>query len=620
MPFFRYNDSLIGVANVTLSPLLACRSHYRCQTSNKTYPTINQLRSAQELAAKVRNVRRQRERGMSTIPVKADGCAVVVTRSCDGYVPIIHSEQNDRKRGGSSRYANDTSVEGGKKRVGATRIVLSLEDLGPLEPAMPDLDAEPPAVATHTSAAPPSSSVAGNQSEQQQHSQMAVEAVGNVTDGENDDVSGNRNVNAEEASCVVVPTQSAVGPGDGEQEGEGSIPQAQEHNIPEPLRPSHAAALADPRKLEEMIEREVDRRLGTREAKAMQELEVWRRTEEAAWFVQLANKERQVLERVNVKALAAEGARAEQAKEAEKKYNRLEKSLANMVMEIETHRRKLRMKQDQLANTTVSKREELQLLEKQIKEKLEHERLLMKYKLDSLEKQLRFAKKESDESKTNLLQTEEDFAKYRALQRETPESMLRAQVAKLQIENSELHSRLQREEMSGEAQKTENSQLQETIQKLARVLREERDSRTRKELNQLRLDYVAREERYVLDCDRQQLGDIKKELDNLRFWGLAANAQKGTPDGIFSPDMVTSQGPPHQSSPPPPPREHAAADPSNPAGSVQKPAAMMQQQRHQTELGRLVAEKAELLESGSYDCDHYMIRELDRLIHLQQQH
>jgi hypothetical protein len=633
----RNTDSLIGVASVALSPLLACRPHFRCQNTNKTYADVGKLRAARELATKVRQVRRQREPAVKA--TDDDDVAITVTRSCDGYVPITQSRTSEGV--------------GGKTRVGATRVVLSLEDLGPLEPAMPGYIVPPPVP-------PPASSARTARPEQQQPHTLENYSV-------QEEGSGNENATQPpfltgkvlllpqshtflaSASCIpslphsfplpqeqslaedenfaqvesekahrqleqqanrllhasAVPQDNHVLEEDDDQ-GAHSVLQFQQQPIPEPAAPP----MLDPRAVEAMVEREVVRRFEIREAQAQQELEVWRRTEEAAWYVQLATKERQVLERVQVEALAAEESRAEQAREAAKNYNRLQNKLTKFITEVEAQKRKLQMEQDQLANTTVLKREELQLLEKRIKEKLEHEKLLMKYKLDSLEKQLNFAKKESSDAKSNLLQTEEEFARYRASQRETPESFLRAQVAKLQIENAELHSKLQREEMTSEAQKMESAQLQETVQKLARVLRDERDFRSRKELNQLRLDYVTREERYVLDCDRKQLGDIKKELDNLRFWGLASNNQRSISVQGTSPKTNQLQfQPSHHSSLPPPPLR----------GEEQKPRATGLSQTGDAELRRLILEKEELLESGSYDRDHYLIRELDRLIHLQQQ-
>lgn len=38
----------------------------------------------------------------------------------------------------------------------------------------------------------------------------------------------------------------------------------------------------------------------------------------------------------------------------------------------------------------------------------------------------------------------------------------------------------------------------------------------RREMEQLRLEYLAREERFMLDGDRNELRTIKQELDELR--------------------------------------------------------------------------------------------------------
>ena len=48
---------------------------------------------------------------------------------------------------------------------------------------------------------------------------------------------------------------------------------------------------------------------------------------------------------------------------------------------------------------------------------------------------------------------------------------------------------------------------------------QERESTcARRDMEQLRLEYLAREERFMLDGDRNELRTIKQELDELRYY------------------------------------------------------------------------------------------------------
>lgn len=48
-------------------------------------------------------------------------------------------------------------------------------------------------------------------------------------------------------------------------------------------------------------------------------------------------------------------------------------------------------------------------------------------------------------------------------------------------------------------------------------LQERESTCARREMEQLRLEYMAREERFHLDGDRNELRSIKQELDELRY-------------------------------------------------------------------------------------------------------
>ena len=67
------------------------------------------------------------------------------------------------------------------------------------------------------------------------------------------------------------------------------------------------------------------------------------------------------------------------------------------------------------------------------------------------------------------------------------------------------------------------SQLSRVVKELQAERREKREA-SEKGLEQLRLQYLAREERYILDGDRQELRNIK-ELDSLRRANMFGGAK-----------------------------------------------------------------------------------------------
>lgn len=65
----------------------------------------------------------------------------------------------------------------------------------------------------------------------------------------------------------------------------------------------------------------------------------------------------------------------------------------------------------------------------------------------------------------------------------------------------------------------EKEQHKAYVHQLARALRREQEKQAaaaRHQVEQLRVEYLAREEKFVLDGDRRELMTIKKELDTLR--------------------------------------------------------------------------------------------------------
>ncbi len=148
--------------------------------------------------------------------------------------------------------------------------------------------------------------------------------------------------------------------------------------------------------------------------------------------------------------------------------------------------------------------------------------------------------------------------------------------AALERERSEKHKALlQREEFRAHIHK-----LGEALQR-----HQEKDAvAAKRELEQLRLDYLAREERFMLDGDREELQRIKRELECLKT--SAPPATTGTSSGN------TSLG----------------GGATIPVASVLPKTGSMNE--------KLLQWRAELLKQGN-SLEHRVIRDIDRQIGLQ---
>ena len=124
------------------------------------------------------------------------------------------------------------------------------------------------------------------------------------------------------------------------------------------------------------------------------------------------------------------------------------------------------------------------------------------------------------------------------------------------------------------------AQLGRLVRELQAVRREQRLVAERN-MEQLRLQYIAREERYVLDGDRQELRSIKNELDDLKRLSQAQQQQ--------------------------PPQQRQAQAPTPSRGGRVVGGGSGEEERQ-----RLVNEKADLLATGVYSANHPIIKQLDK--------
>ena len=87
------------------------------------------------------------------------------------------------------------------------------------------------------------------------------------------------------------------------------------------------------------------------------------------------------------------------------------------------------------------------------------------------------------------------------------------------VEKAEIESKRVQLEAESQVKDQTLQQYKEQLSRLVKELQAERREKreaSEKGLEQLRLQYLAREERYILDGDRQELRSIKDELTSKR--------------------------------------------------------------------------------------------------------
>jgi hypothetical protein len=156
--------------------------------------------------------------------------------------------------------------------------------------------------------------------------------------------------------------------------------------------------------------------------------------------------------------------------------------------------------------------------------------------------------------------------------------------------------------------------------------REKNNVIARQDLEQLRLEFLAREERYVLDGDRDELRTIREELAYLRM-GKGTGAGEGEGEGRVAPGGVGRKSSVHlagatgssRHTPPPPPVPQVAFKPSSePSSSSSLISFHTLVGTDHLHIDRLKQMRNELLQSQLYDPSDEVILEIDEAIYQQQ--
>ncbi|XP_052280654.1 centrosomal protein of 120 kDa-like [Dreissena polymorpha] len=264
----------------------------------------------------------------------------------------------------------------------------------------------------------------------------------------------------------------------------------------------------------------------TEEYKAAMELEMWKEEQEHVFENQLKQKEMMYM-----KALAEEWKKRDRERELLMKkklteYAQLEEQLRKTLVDLEKREKQLaaneqevmRLKTD-LQREHDRKLQEMKEASRRMKDDCDHLVDLEKAKSRELESLIQRYKDELTEAEKRKAKVEKDFTLYKEELNTKPEVRLQSEINLLTLEKVELERKLDAVTKSKIHYK---QQWGRALKELARVKQKEQAQakahliKQQQELEHMRLRYLAAEEKEVVNSEKQELEDIKNELNKLK--------------------------------------------------------------------------------------------------------
>ncbi|ELK11602.1 Centrosomal protein of 120 kDa [Pteropus alecto] len=328
----------------------------------------------------------------------------------------------------------------------------------------------------------------------------------------------------------------------------------------------------------------------TLEYKAALELEMWKEMQEDIFENQLKQKEL-----AHMQALAEEWKKRDRERESlvKKKvaeYTILEGKLQKTLIDLEKREQQLAITESELQRERKELKlerernlQELQDSVRRAKEDCVHQVELERLKIKQLEEDKHRLQQQLNDAENKYKILEKEFHQFKDQQRNKPEIRLQSEIDLLTLEKVELERKL---ESATKSKLHYKQQWGRALKELARLKQREQESqmarlkKQQEELEEMRLRYLASEEKDTVKTERQELLDIRNELNRLR-----QQEQKQYQDS----------------------REIAS-------GKVDSPHGNALEEGLDDYLTRLIEERDTLMRTGVYNHEDRIISELDRQI------
>ncbi|XP_030898982.1 centrosomal protein of 120 kDa isoform X2 [Melopsittacus undulatus] len=264
----------------------------------------------------------------------------------------------------------------------------------------------------------------------------------------------------------------------------------------------------------------------TLEYKAALELEMWKEMQEDIFENQLKKKEM-----AHMQVLAEEWKKREREREAlvKKKvaeYADLEEQLQKTLRDLDKRERQLFSAESELQTIKKDlqaeherKLQELQDSVRRAREECAHQVELERSKIKQLEEDKLRLQQQLNEAENKHKILEKEFQQYKEQQSTKPEIKLQSEINLLTLEKVELERKL---ESATKSKLHYKQQWTRALKELARLKQREQENamahlkKQQQELEHMRLRYLAAEEKELGKPDRQELEDIRNELNRLK--------------------------------------------------------------------------------------------------------
>ncbi|KFV49074.1 Centrosomal protein of 120 kDa, partial [Gavia stellata] len=329
----------------------------------------------------------------------------------------------------------------------------------------------------------------------------------------------------------------------------------------------------------------------TLEYKAALELEMWKEMQEDIFENQLKKKEM-----VHMQALAEEWKKRDREREAlvKKKvaeYTVLEEQLQKTLRDLDKRERQLFSAESELQRVKKELQaehernlQELQDSVRRAREECAHQVELERSKIKQLEEDKLRLQQQLYEAENKYKILEKEFQQYKEQQSCKPEIQLQSEINLLTLEKVELERKL---ESATKSKLHYKQQWTRALKELARLKQREQENamahlkKQQQELEHMRLRYLAAEEKELGKTDRQELEDIRNELNRLKQQEERKQLQ----------DVR-----------------------DNSAGRVNSLHSRKLNENVDDYLSRLIEERDTLLRTGVYNHEDHIVSELDRQI------
>ncbi|XP_057289266.1 centrosomal protein of 120 kDa isoform X2 [Pezoporus wallicus] len=264
----------------------------------------------------------------------------------------------------------------------------------------------------------------------------------------------------------------------------------------------------------------------TLEYKAALELEMWKEMQEDIFENQLKKKEM-----VHMQVLAEEWKKRERERQAlvKKKvaeYTGLEEQLQKTLRDLDKRERQLFSAESELQTVKKDlqaeherKLQELQDSVRRARVECAHQVELERSKIKQLEEDKLRLQQQLNEAENKHKILEKEFQQYKEQQSSKPEIKLQSEINLLALEKVELERKL---ESATKSKLHYKQQWTRALKELARLKQREQENamaylkKQQQELEHMRLRYLAAEEKELGKPDRQELEDIRNELNRLK--------------------------------------------------------------------------------------------------------